>query len=70
MDNSLEENVEAPRLWPGKNTCSRCSKDFIIQEQGLPFPGTKDLEFVLCPHCNAYNGDVFINGLVRTVKID
>jgi DNA-directed RNA polymerase subunit RPC12/RpoP len=65
-----EQFLNAPRLSLGKNTCSDCKKDYIVSEQELPMPGTKDLESVYCPYCSAYNGEVFINGLASTRKID
>ncbi|MBN2589474.1 MAG: hypothetical protein JXA96_06405 [Sedimentisphaerales bacterium] len=65
-----EQPQKMPRLSLGKNTCSKCGKDFIAEENKLAMPGTKDLESVICPYCGTYNGDVFINGIVFTRKID
>ncbi len=65
-----EEFRKAPRLCVGINTCSKCGKDFILTENKLPMPGTKDFESVFCPYCKAYNGEVFLNGLAHTRKID
>jgi len=61
---------KAPRLGLGKHTCTKCDKDFIIGENKLAMPGTKDLESVFCPYCETHNGEVFINGTVYTRKID
>jgi hypothetical protein len=69
-ENSTEQFEKAPRLSLGKSACSKCGKDFIIYEDELNMPGTKDLESVFCPYCNTYNGEVFINGIARTRKID
>ncbi len=65
-----EKFRKAPRLHLGKHTCTNCDKDFIIGENKLPMPGTKDFESVVCPYCKAYNGEVIINGTVYTRKID
>lgn len=69
-ENPNEKFQKAPRLSIGRNTCSTCGKDFIVIEHKLVMPGTKDLESVSCPYCNAYNGEVFINGFPFTQKID
>lgn len=73
MDHSTEDPMDkfrkAPRLYLGKNTCSNCGKDFILKENKLPMPGTKDLESVFCPYCKVYNGEVILNGTAYTEKI-
>lgn len=69
-ENTNEQFQKAPRLGLGKNTCSKCGKDFIVNEHELAMPGTKDLESVFCPYCEAYNGEVFINGTAYAQKID
>lgn len=70
LENSNKQLKKAPRLYLGKNTCSECGKSFIIAENKLEMPGTKDLESVCCPYCNTNNGEVFINGTVRIEKIE
>lgn len=70
LENSPDKFKKATRLYLGKTTCSECGKAFIVSEYELSMPGTKDLESVYCPYCNTYNGEVFINGLARSSKID
>jgi hypothetical protein len=67
---SNEQFKKAPRLGLGENTCNNCLRKFIVGENKLPMPGTKDFESVYCPYCKTYNGDVFINGNVYTRIID
>lgn len=61
---------KSTRLSLGKNSCVECDKKFLIEEQELVMPGTKDLESVYCPHCGSYNGDVFVNGIASLKKIE
>jgi DNA-directed RNA polymerase subunit RPC12/RpoP len=64
-----EQFPKAPRLNLGKNTCSTCGKVFIVTENDLPLPGTKDTEPVNCPYCGEFIGEVFVNGFVAVKKI-
>jgi hypothetical protein len=68
VENPNKYLQKAPRLNLGKNACQGCNKDFIVTEHEFKMPGTQDLESVTCPYCNAYNGEVFINGTVLTRK--
>ena len=70
MDNSAESPQKTPRLSLGKNTCVNCGKEFVVEENQLSMPGTKDFESVFCPYCEFYNGEVFINGIAQTRKIE
>jgi DNA-directed RNA polymerase subunit RPC12/RpoP len=69
-ENLNDEFSKAPRLSLGRNKCTTCGKEFIVDEHKLEMPGTQELESINCPYCNAYNGEIFINGTVYTRKIE
>jgi predicted Zn finger-like uncharacterized protein len=49
--------------------CPHCARLFMVREQKLGMPGTKEREDVNCPHCHQTARTEVINGLFRTYPL-
>lgn len=46
--------------------CKSCGKRYVVENVSDCFPGGKEQEEIVCPHCHAHDGVMITSGFVRT----
>lgn len=52
-----------------KYSCKVCEKKFEVELVGAIYPGCKEKEEILCPHCGAENGTIMTSQIVKIYKL-
>lgn len=64
----LTEKGMSEVLGKDVRTCGKCGKMYSVSNDGDRWPGGKDREEIICPHCGHVDGYMMTSGFPRTFK--
>ena len=50
--------------------CLNCEKEFSYKLVGAAYPGAKEKEDIICPHCNCVCGSIMTSQTIESIKSD
>ena len=50
-------------------TCGHCGKKYMVENHGDCYPGCKEKEEIVCPHCKEIDGYMTTSGWPYVIKL-